>query len=100
VARRTQEIGIRMAFGARPQQIVNAIVRDAMWPVAGGIIVGLAGATMASRLIASFLFETQPTDAPTYAAVAAVLAAAVLLAAWIPSRHAARVDPVVALRQE
>jgi putative ABC transport system permease protein len=100
VSRRTQEIGIRMAFGARPQQIIGAIVRDAMWPVAGGIVAGLAGATMASRLIASFLFETQPTDAPTYAAVAALLAAAVLIAAWIPSRHAARVDPVVALRQE
>jgi predicted permease len=100
VARRTQEVGIRMALGARPGRMVSAIVLDAAWPVAVGLAIGVAGAAAVTRLIASFLFETEPTDPLTFGATAVALAATALLAAWIPARRAAHVDPVKALRAE
>ena len=89
-----------MALGARPARVVATIVGDAAWPVALGITLGLAGAIAATRVIASFLFETEPTDAVTFATTAVALAATALVAAWIPARRAAHVDPVRALRAE
>jgi predicted lysophospholipase L1 biosynthesis ABC-type transport system permease subunit len=100
VARRTQEVGIRMALGARPGQMVGAIVRDAAGPVALGIAIGLCGAAGVTRVIASFLFETEPTDPVTFASAAMALAATALVAAWIPARRAAHVHPVAALRAD
>lgn len=100
VARRTQEIGVRMAFGARAGQVVATMVRDSAWPIVLGTIAGLGGAALATQVIASFLFNTTPTDPATFAVVALALAAAGCLAAWIPARRAARVDPVTALRVE
>jgi predicted permease len=100
VARRTHEIGVRMAFGARPGHVVWETVRDAAWPVAIGLAGGLTGAFFATRVLSSLLFETAPTDPATFVTVAVVLAASALLAAWLPARRAARVDPVVALRAE
>jgi predicted permease len=100
VARRTREIGLRVAFGARPAQVVHAIVLDAAKPVAVGVAVGLAGAYYATRIITSFLFETAPHDPPTLAAVVIVLAATACAAAWLPARGAVAVDPVAALRAD
>ncbi|OFW08819.1 MAG: hypothetical protein A3H96_08185 [Acidobacteria bacterium RIFCSPLOWO2_02_FULL_67_36] len=100
VARRTQEIGVRMAFGARPAQVVRTMVRDSLWPVGIGIVSGLGGAALATRVIATFLFDTRPTEPATFAAVALLLGVAACLAAWIPARRASRVDPVAALRAE
>jgi predicted permease len=100
VARRTHEIGVRMAFGARPGHVVLRTVRDAAWPVAIGLAVGLAGALFGTRVLASFLFETTPTDPATFLTVTVLLGNSALLAAWIPARRAARVDPMVALRAE
>lgn len=100
VARRTREIGVRMAFGARPGQVVRTMLGDAAWPVAIGLGVGLVGAAFATKIIASFLFETTPTDGPTFAAVALTLALTATVAAWLPAQRAARVDPVTALRAE
>ncbi len=100
VARRTQEIGIRMAFGAGPADVVRTIVRDAAWPAFLGISVGMAGAFYGTRVIASFLFETTSHDPATFAAVAVLMGGAALVAAWVPARRAARVDPVIALRAE
>jgi ABC-type antimicrobial peptide transport system permease subunit len=100
VARRTQEIGVRMAFGARPGDVVRTMLGDATLPVGIGLVIGLGGAVLATRLIESFLFQTTPTDAGTFAMVAATLAVTAVVAAWIPARRAARGDPVQALRAE
>jgi len=100
VARRTAEIGVRMAFGARPGQVVRMVVRDAAVPITIGILAGLGGAALSTRVIASFLFETRPIEPGTFAAVAVTLAAAGCVAALIPARRATRVDPAATLRAE
>ena len=100
VERRTAEIGVRMAFGARPGQVVTTMVRDSAIPIAAGTLLGLGGAALATRVIESFLFETAPTDTATFAAVALALVAVGCLAALIPAMRAARVDPVATLRAE
>ena len=99
VARRTREIGVRVAFGARPAQVVGVMVRDAAWPVAIGLLTGLAGSYFATGVIRSFLFETTPHDPATLVTAVGLLGAA-CLAAWLPARRAAAVDPVTALRAE
>ncbi len=100
VARRTHEVGVRMAFGARPTDVVRRMVGDTAWPIVIGAVGGLAGAYYAARFIESFLYDTPPREPVTFAIVAAVMVAIALLAAWIPARRAAKVDPVVALRAE
>jgi putative ABC transport system permease protein len=100
VTRRTAEIGVRMAFGARPGQVVRTIVRDSALPIAAGTILGIAGAVLASRLIESFLFQTAPGDPLTLAVVAVTLAATGCLAALVPALRAARVDPASSLRAD
>jgi putative ABC transport system permease protein len=100
VARRTQEIGVRMTFGARPGQVVRTMMADAAWPVAIGLGLGLVGAFFATRVVASFLFETTVHDPATFAAVVATMVVSAGVAAWLPARRAVRVDPVVALRAE
>ena len=100
VARRRREIGVRVAVGARPGQVVSVMVRDAVWPVAFGLVAGLAGTYYATRIIRSFLFQTDPHDPATLVAVVALLGTAACLAAWLPARRAASIDPVVALRTD
>jgi putative ABC transport system permease protein len=100
VAQRTREIGVHLALGARPGQVVGAIVKDASMPIAVGLAVGIAMAFFATRLIASFLFQTTPRDPLTFALVVATLGVTGCLASYVPARRAARVDPVVALRQD
>jgi hypothetical protein len=100
VTQRTQEIGIRMAFGAGASQVVRTMVRDAAWPALLGLSVGVVGALYATRVVASFLFGTTPHDPATFGAVVVVMGMAALAAAWVPARRAARVDPVIALRVE
>jgi predicted permease len=100
VARRTREIGVRVAVGARPDQVVAVMIRDAVWPVAFGLAAGLAGTYYATRIITSFLFQTDPHDPVTIAAVVALLGVAACLAAWLPARRAASIDPVTALRTD
>jgi len=98
VARRTREIGVRVACGAGPTEVVGTMLRDAAWPVAFGLVSGLAGAYYATRLVASFLFQTTPHDPATLVAVVALLGCAAGVAAWLPARRAASIDPVAALR--
>jgi putative ABC transport system permease protein len=100
VAQRTREIGIRVALGARPRQVVSPIVREGMTLASIGVALGLVGSIAATRLISSFLFGVAPTDPLTFSAVAVLLLAVALLASYIPSRRALRVDPLTALRAE
>ena len=100
VTRRTREIGIRIALGARPRQVIGAMMHDVATPVAAGLVGGLVCTYYATGVIKSFLFRVTPHDPATLAGVVVVLASAAALAAWLPARRAARVDPVSALRAE
>ena len=100
VGRRTQEIGVRMALGARPRRVLRGVLGRALSLTGVGLLVGLAAALGLSRLLGSLLFEVRPGDPPTYAAVALVLALVAAAAAYLPARRATRVDPVEALRSE
>jgi putative ABC transport system permease protein len=101
VAQRTREIGIRMALGAHQGTVVRLVVREAMIMAIAGVVCGLLAALALARAIVSrLLFETSPHDPTTFVAVAAVLGAVALLAAYLPARRATRVDPIVALRAE
>ncbi|HEY6291545.1 MAG TPA: ABC transporter permease [Terriglobia bacterium] len=100
VARRTNEIGIRMALGAERAAILWMVSRESMTLAGIGIIVGAPAALAASRLVASMLYGLKPTDPLTIASAAAVLAAVALLAGYLPARRASRLDPMVALRYE
>ena len=100
VAQRTQEIGIRVALGARQSQVLSSVLARGMRLAAIGIALGLLGSLALSRLLESQLYETSALDPLTFAAVAAVLAAVALLASYLPARRAAKVDPVTALRYE
>jgi predicted lysophospholipase L1 biosynthesis ABC-type transport system permease subunit len=100
VARRTREIGVRLALGARPATVVAMIARQGAVLVAVGTALGLAGALALARSLDSLLYETAPAEPATYAAAAALLAGAALLAAYLPARKAAAVDPTAALSAE
>jgi predicted permease len=100
VARRTREIALRIALGASRSRTVGLVVRDAMGLVGLALVPGLVGAFVAGRLLSSMLYESASTDVPTAAAAVACLTIAALIAAWRPARWAARVEPIVALREE
>jgi predicted permease len=100
VAQRTQEIGIRMALGARHADVLAMVVRHGALLAVIGLAVGLGGALALSRLLSSLLFQVSPTDPPTFAGGTVVLAAVAVLAAALPARRAARTDPMVALRND
>lgn len=100
VAQRTSEIGVRMALGAERRNVIAAVLRSAFLLAACGVVLGIAGSFGVTRLLSSFLFGVTPTDAATFAAVPTLLLLVALLAAYVPARRAARVDPVNALRAE
>ena len=100
VMQRTREIGIRVALGARPQQVVMPVVREGLLLALAGVGLGVIGSIAVTRVLSAFLFGVPPGDPLTYVAVAVLLLAVALLATYIPSRRAARVDPVTALRME
>lgn len=100
VSWRTREIGLRLALGAQRWQIVMDVVRQSLYLAAAGCLAGLAGAVALSKVLHSFLFEVSAIDPLTFGLVPLLMAAVALLAAWVPARRAAGVDPMEALRTE
>jgi putative ABC transport system permease protein len=100
VGQRSNEIGLRMALGASPRDVMRLILRQTLLLAGAGIGIGLAGAAGVTQLLTTMLFGVKATDPPTYAAVVALIVIAALVASYIPARRAMRVDPMIALRYE
>jgi len=100
VSWRTREIGIRLALGAQRWQIITAVVRQSLMLALGGSIVGLTAAALVAQLLRSFLFGVRAVDPMTFGGVALLMTLLALLAAWVPARRAASVDPMKTLRME
>jgi predicted lysophospholipase L1 biosynthesis ABC-type transport system permease subunit len=100
VATRTSEIGVRMAIGATPANVLRLVITDGMRVTVAGIAVGAAAAVAGTRFIQTLLFGITPTDPTTYAAVSLTLIVVALIASFLPALRAARVDPITALRAE
>jgi putative ABC transport system permease protein len=100
VAQRTQEIGVRMALGARPLHVLRLVFGQSLGMLLIGVVIGLGGAFALTRLMGTLLFEITATDPLTYISVIGLLTIDALLACYIPARRAAKVDPLIALRYE
>ena len=100
VGQRRNEIGVRMALGARPADVSGMVLRQSGFVVGTGVAVGLLGAIALSRLLGSLLFQISPVDGLTYAAVTAFLLGVAALASWLPARRAAALDPLIALKTD
>ena len=99
VSQRTREIGVRMALGAAPGDIVRLMVAQGAGPAAAGIVVGLFASVGLTRLLSGILFGVTATDPVTFAEVVALLVVVVVLASYLPARRAASVDPQIVLRE-
>jgi ABC-type antimicrobial peptide transport system permease subunit len=99
VSQRTPELGIRMALGAQPGQVIRLVMGNGLQLVAIGLAIGLVGAAGAARLIQTLLFDVAPLDPLVYVGVAVVFTLIATLACLVPSMRASRIDPLVALRQ-
>jgi len=100
VARRSREMGIRLALGATGRAVRGMVLAGAMGPVILGLIVGIAGAWALSRVLAGFLYEVRPTDPVTFLGVVLILLMTGWVASWIPARRGTRVDPMITMRAE
>jgi ABC-type antimicrobial peptide transport system permease subunit len=100
VTRRTVEIGIRLALGADRASVLWMVLRQSLWMVALGLLIGIPSALALTGLVRSSLFGIAPTDPVSFVAAALVMALVGAVAAWLPARRAARVDPMIALRYE
>ena len=98
VTQRSHEIGIRMALGASPGQVLGLVLSQSLWLTLSGIAIGFLAAIAVTRLLATMLFDVRATDPFTFAAVAVLLFAVAAAAGFVPARRATRIDPMVALR--
>jgi putative ABC transport system permease protein len=100
VSRRQHEMGVRLALGAQARDVIKVVLWQGMWLTGLGIVIGLALAVAATRLLASLLYQVKPTDPVIFAGIVVGLSAVAFLASYVPARRAARVDPIRSLRQE
>ena len=100
VTQRTRELGIRLAFGAEPADILRMVLRQGFAPIAWGLLGGVSAALIGGRILASLLYETSARNPAALAAVVVILSLVAVLACWFPARRATKVDPMVALRAE
>ena len=100
VARRRNEIGIRMALGAEQSRVLRMVMGEAAILIVAGLALGLAGAIYGTRFLASFLYRLEPNDPTTLAAACVILVASAAVAGFLPARRAANLDPMTALREE
>jgi putative ABC transport system permease protein len=100
VAQRRREIGVRLALGAKPRDVIAMVLGNGLWLTLAGVVAGMAGALALSQVLAGFVYGVSPLDPATYAAAVAVLVAVAALSAYWPSRKAASVDPLMVLRDE
>jgi ABC-type antimicrobial peptide transport system permease subunit len=100
VNQRTREIGVRLALGARGDQVIRLIVKEGMTVALAGVGAGVVGAVLLGRMLGDLVYGVAPRDPRTFTVVAVVLLFVSLAACWVPARRAARVDPMLALRDE
>jgi len=100
VTQRTQEVGVRIALGARPRDVIRLILKQGLTLTLIGVAAGVLGAIAAARVMSGLLYGVTATDPATFAAISLLLAMVALLACYLPARRAARVEPVAALRRE
>jgi ABC-type antimicrobial peptide transport system permease subunit len=100
VTQRLNEIGIRLALGARPGQVLRMVVAQGVRLAALGLVIGFAAALGLTRLMQGMLYGTEPTDPATFAAVVVFLGGIAFFASWMPARRASRIDPASSLKAE
>ena len=100
VSRRSNEIGIRLAMGARSADVLRMVIAEAGWMVGIGVVIGVALGLGAAKSASTLLFGLQPTDPTTVASATALLAAIGFIASYVPARRASKLDPMKTLRQE
>jgi len=100
VSQRTHEIGIRIALGAEPRDVLALVVRRGLGLTVAGLVLGVAAALASTRVLTTLLYEVRPSDPPTYIVIAGILGLVAFVASYVPACRATRVDPLVALRSE